>query len=53
MYILFPFCPADSAIVATLPLADICMIYWQHLCFLNHNSQKYMFTKSLPITSSW
>ena len=30
-YILFPFCPADAAIAATIPLADICMIYWQHL----------------------
>jgi hypothetical protein len=30
-YILFPFCPADAAIVATIPVADICMIYWQHL----------------------
>jgi hypothetical protein len=51
-YILLPFCLADSAIVATIPLADICMIYRQRLCFLNPHSQKYMFTKSLPITNS-
>ena len=24
-YILFPFCPGDSAIIATILLADICM----------------------------
>jgi hypothetical protein len=30
-YILFSFCPADAAIVANIPLANICMIYWQHL----------------------
>ena len=47
-YILFPFCTADSAIVATVPLANICMIYWQYLCFPNLHSQKYMITKSLP-----
>jgi hypothetical protein len=23
----YPFCPADAAIVANIPLADICMIY--------------------------
>jgi hypothetical protein len=37
-YILFPFLSADLVIVATVPLAfeaDICMIYWQYLCFLN------------------
>jgi hypothetical protein len=27
----FPFCPADAAIVANIPLADIGMIYRQHL----------------------
>jgi hypothetical protein len=48
---LFPFCTADSAIFATVPLADICMIYWQYLCFLNPHSKKYMFTKSLPVTN--
>jgi hypothetical protein len=29
--ILFAFCPADAAIVATIALSDICMIYRQHL----------------------
>ena len=49
---LFPFCTADSAIVATVPLADIFMIYRQYLRFLKPHSQKYMFTKSLPVTNS-
>jgi hypothetical protein len=42
-YILFPFCPADSTIVAFVPLAvedDICMIHW-YLCFLKPLFQKY------------
>ena len=52
-YILFLFCPDDLVIVATVPLVfevDIWTIYWQYLCFLNLNPQKYMFTKSLPVT---
>jgi hypothetical protein len=42
-YILFPFCRADSTIVAFVPLAvedDICMIHW-YLCFLKPVFQKY------------
>ena len=46
VFFLFLNCPADSAIVATVPLADIFMIYWQYLRFLIPHSQKYMFTNT-------
>ena len=36
----FPFCPADAAIVANIPLADIGMIYWlSPYLLLVHNNR--------------
>ena len=53
MFFSFSFCPADSVIVATAPLADSVIVApLADICFPNPHSQKYMFTKSLPVTNS-